>query len=110
MRIRCVRGRSSSHQERTRSDGPFLIVPANVPGPDQLIFMAEKPPPPGTSEEKPFVRMPHRQMDQLREKHEAVYLVRNEGHFKVYNFADGQAFEPDFVLSLRQKSGKRLRH
>jgi type III restriction enzyme len=34
--------------------------------------------------------------------------VRNEGHFKVYNFADGQAFEPDFVLFLRQKSGKLL--
>jgi type III restriction enzyme len=62
----------------------------------------------GTSEEKPFVRMLDRQMPQLKEKYEAVYLVRNEGHFKIYNFSDGQAFEPDFVLFLREKTGKLL--
>jgi type III restriction enzyme len=75
-----------------------------IAGRDWYVFNALY----GTSEEKPFVRMLDRQMEQLREKYEAVYLVRNEGHFKVYNFADGQAFEPDFVLFLRQKSGKLL--
>ena len=35
-------------------------------------------------------------------------MVRNEGHFKVYNFADGQAFEPDFVLFLKEKNGQLL--
>jgi type III restriction enzyme len=77
---------------------------AFISGRDWYVFNALY----GTSEEKPFVRMLDRQMDQLREKYEAVYLVRNEGHFKIYNFADGQAFEPDFVLFLRQKSGKLL--
>jgi type III restriction enzyme len=49
-----------------------------------------------------------RQIPQLREKYEAIYLMRNEGHFKIYNFSDGQAFEPDFVLFLREKTGKIL--
>jgi type III restriction enzyme len=77
---------------------------AFIAGRDWYVFDALY----GTSEEKPFVRMLDRQMAQLRTKYEAVYLVRNEGHFKVYNFADGQAFEPDFVLFLRQKSKKIL--
>jgi len=62
----------------------------------------------GTSEEKAFVRMLDRQMDKLKEQYDGIYLVRNEGHFKIYNFSDGQAFEPDFVLFLREKSGKLL--
>ena len=62
----------------------------------------------GTSEEKPFVKMLDRQIPALRERYEAIYLVRNEGHFKIYNFTDGQAFEPDFVLFLRENGGKVL--
>ncbi len=59
----------------------------------------------GTSEEKAFVRMLDRQMDALKKKYDGIYLIRNERHFKIYNFSDGQAFEPDFVLFLRQKNG-----
>ena len=62
----------------------------------------------GTSEEKAFVRMLDRQMDKLKEQYDGIYLVRNEGHFKIYNFSDGQAFQPDFVLFLRQKNGNQL--
>jgi len=62
----------------------------------------------GTSEEKAFVRMLDRQMDTLKKKYDGIYLLRNERHFKIYNFSDGQAFEPDFVLFLRQKSGDML--
>jgi len=62
----------------------------------------------GTSEEKAFVRMLDRQMNKLSELYEEIYLVRNEGHFKIYNFSDGQAFEPDFVLFLQDKAGKFL--
>jgi type III restriction enzyme len=61
-----------------------------------------------TSEEKAFVRMLDKQMEQLREKYDGIYLVRNEGHFAIYNFSDGQAFQPDFVLFLREKSGTLL--
>ncbi|MBU4186055.1 MAG: DEAD/DEAH box helicase family protein [Proteobacteria bacterium] len=59
----------------------------------------------GTGEEKAFVRMLDRQMDALKKKYDGIYLIRNERHFKIYSFSDGQAFEPDFVLFLREKNG-----
>lgn len=62
----------------------------------------------GTSEEKAFVRMLDRQMDVLRKNYDGIYLIRNERHFKIYSFSDGQAFEPDFVLFLQEKNGNML--
>jgi type III restriction enzyme len=62
----------------------------------------------GTSEEKAFVRMLDRQMERLRVEYDTIYLLRNEGHFAIYNFRDGQAFQPDFVLFLRKKGGEML--
>lgn len=62
----------------------------------------------GTSEEKAFVRMLDRYMQKLQKQYEQIYLLRNEGHFTIYNFTDGQAFQPDFVLFLRQKNGDLL--
>jgi len=62
----------------------------------------------GTSEEKAFVHMLARQMDKLKTQYEDIYLLRNEGHFAIYNFPDGQAFQPDFVLFLQEKNGKTL--
>jgi len=47
-------------------------------------------------------------MDQLKKKYDGIYLIRNERHFKIYSFSDGQAFEPDFVLFLRKKNGNIL--
>ena len=62
----------------------------------------------GTSEEKTFVRTLDAQIDKLKEKYDGIYLVRNERHFKIYSFDNGQAFEPDFVLFLREKNGNTL--
>jgi len=62
----------------------------------------------GTSEEKAFVRMLDRQMDTLRKNYDGMYLIRNERHFKIYSFSDGQAFEPDFVLFLQEKNENML--
>jgi type III restriction enzyme len=62
----------------------------------------------GTSEEKAFVRTLDAQIDKLKEKYDGIYLVRNERHFKIYSFDNGQAFEPDFVLFLREKNGNTL--
>jgi len=59
----------------------------------------------GTSEEKAFVKMLDRQILKLREKFDGIYLVRNEGHFKIYSFSDGLGFAPDFVLFLKEKDG-----
>ena len=77
---------------------------AFIAGKDWYVFNALY----GTSEEKPFVRMLDRMIPELKEKYEAIYLLRNEGHFKIYNFSDGQAFEPDFVLFLRERAGRLL--
>jgi hypothetical protein len=33
-----------------------------------------------------------------------VYLVRNERHFCLYDFAQGRRFEPDFVLLSQNKN------
>jgi len=54
----------------------------------------------GTSEEKYLVKYIDKVIDKLKEKYSEVYLVRNQQHFKLFNFDDGRAFEPDFVLFL----------
>lgn len=59
----------------------------------------------GTSEEKAFVRMLDRQMQKLQRDYDEIYLLRNEGHFEIYNFDDGRPFQPDFVLFLRERDG-----
>lgn len=60
----------------------------------------------GTDEEKAFVRMLDRQMGKLNEKYNEIYLLRNEGHFAIYNFDDGREFQPDFVLFLRNNNNQ----
>jgi type III restriction enzyme len=62
----------------------------------------------GTSEEKAFVRMLDRHIAKLQAQYEEIYLLRNEGHFAIYSFSDGATFQPDFVLFLKEKSGKSL--
>jgi len=62
----------------------------------------------GTSEEKAFVRMLDRHIEKLKEQYESIYLLRNEGHFAIYNFSNGATFQPDFVLFLHEKNGKSL--
>ena len=62
----------------------------------------------GTSEEKAFVQMLDRWIQESGETYEDIYLIRNEGHFSIYSFSDGQGFQPDFVLFLREKNGESL--
>lgn len=57
----------------------------------------------GTSEEKKFVLLMKNLIDDLRQKWSDVYLLRNEGAFKIYEFRTGQAFEPDYVLFANDK-------
>lgn len=59
----------------------------------------------GTSEEKHLVRYIDKVMDGLKQKYGEVYLVRNQQHFQLFNFDDGRAFEPDFVLFLIEDGG-----
>ena len=62
----------------------------------------------GTSEEKAFVEMLDRWIQESTKTYEDIYLLRNERHFSIYNFSDGSPFQPDFVLFLRQKNGESL--
>ena len=62
----------------------------------------------GTSEEKAFVQMLDRWIQESDKTYEAIYLLRNEGHFSIYNFSDGKPFQPDFVLFLRERNGNAL--
>ena len=60
----------------------------------------------GTSEEKAFVKMLDRCVQQLQDEgYGEFYLIRNERHFKLHGFKDGQGFEPDFLLLLLKKNG-----
>ena len=54
----------------------------------------------GTSEEKYLVKYIGKVIDKLKKQYSEVYLLRNERHFQLFNFDDGRAFEPDFVLFL----------
>lgn len=62
----------------------------------------------GTSEEKAFVEMLNTWIAESKENYEYIYLLRNERHFKIYNFSDGRAFEPDFALFLGKANGEEL--
>ena len=59
----------------------------------------------GTSEERGLIRLLDRWIRDTRETYKDIYLMRNERHFAIYNFSDGRAFEPDFVLFLRETNG-----
>lgn len=64
----------------------------------------------GTSEEKLLIKYINKVYDKLRLKFDELFLVRNERHFKIYNFDDGRALEPDFVLFLSNSEQKESVH
>ncbi|MBU4320076.1 MAG: DEAD/DEAH box helicase family protein [Thermodesulfovibrionales bacterium] len=57
----------------------------------------------GTSEEKYLIKFIDKAYDALKLKWDEIFLVRNERHFQIYTFNDGQPIEPDFVLFLKKK-------
>ncbi len=57
----------------------------------------------GTSEEKQFILMMKNKIEDLRAKWDDVYLLRNEGALKIFAFATGKTFEPDYVLIANDK-------
>jgi len=58
----------------------------------------------GTSEEKAFVKYFSSLADDLKKEYEKVYLVRNERQLALFSFDDGERFEPDYLLFLREKN------
>ena len=57
----------------------------------------------GTSEEKKLVIFIKGAITKLKKRYEDVYLLRNEKSFQLFRFSDGKAFEPNFVLFLKEK-------
>jgi type III restriction enzyme len=60
----------------------------------------------GTDQEKYLVKCMAGYMQKLQTKHQQVYLLRNEKVYKIYNFDDGAAFQPDFILFLEASTGE----
>ena len=60
----------------------------------------------GTSEEESFLRFIDEAVTKLKKKYQDIALLRNEQFFKIYSFADGETFYPDFVLFLTEKKTK----
>jgi type III restriction enzyme len=78
-------------QEHIVADKPWYVYNANY----------------GTSEEKSFVDLFARRFDSISKKFKNIYLIRNERELKIYDKL-GRAFEPDFLLFAKQKTGKEL--
>jgi len=57
----------------------------------------------GTSEEKELVKLIEKKINKIKKKYQEVYLIRNERHIKIFEFNKGRAFEPDFLLFLKDK-------
>lgn len=59
----------------------------------------------GDSYEKRLVKLIDAHIDELHGRWDDLYLVRNEQDLKLYSFADGSLFMPDYLLFL-EKHGK----
>lgn len=60
----------------------------------------------GTGEEQNFINFISGFIEKLREKYSDIALLRNEKFFQVFDFDEGRAFEPDFVMLLKEKNHK----
>lgn len=56
----------------------------------------------GTTEELKFVQFIANRIDEFREKHGEIRLIRNEKMVKIFSFDDGRGFEPDFLLYMER--------
>lgn len=65
----------------------------------------------GTLEESAFLQQFDKGYAKLAEQYEQVFLVQNYRQFAIFNFADGKAVAPDFVLFLvDQRSAEPVMH
>ncbi len=60
-----------------------------------------------TSEEKHLIELFEKKLQDLNNKYDDIYLIRNERHFAIYSFDDWDRFEPDFVLFMKEKETKK---
>ncbi len=58
----------------------------------------------GTSEERGFIKFIDESIEKLRQKYSDIALLRNEKFFQVFDFDEGRAFEPDFIMILKKRN------
>jgi len=58
----------------------------------------------GTSEEESFIKFIDEIIERLRQKYSDIALLRNEKFFQVFDFDEGRAFEPDFIMILKKRN------
>lgn len=78
-------------QEELVADVPWYVYNANY----------------GTSEEKKFVALFARLIEDISLKYNDIYLIRNERELKIFDKV-GRAFEPDFLLFCKQNDRDKL--
>jgi len=61
----------------------------------------------GTPEEKAFLVYFNRRVQELEAVYDLVMVFRNEGQLAIYDFETGTPFQPDFLLFLHEKKGKK---
>lgn len=57
----------------------------------------------GTDEEQALVEFIDNNFGNLEDNYKDIYLLRNEEVLTIYDFKDGQGFQPDFLLFLTSK-------
>ena len=62
----------------------------------------------GTGEERGLVKLLSRWWNKAQNTYQTFYLIRNEKHFCICNFSNGDRFYPDFVMFLHKKHGETL--
>ena len=87
------------YKDSERANGQFDVVSE----PEWYVYNANY----GTSEEKDFVKMFARRFEHLEKAFENIYLIRNEREIKIIDKL-GRAFEPDFVLFCKEKTGAEI--
>jgi len=58
----------------------------------------------GTEEERSFINFIDGFIDKLKQKYSDIALLRNEKFFQVFDFDEGRAFEPDFIMILKKRN------
>jgi len=58
----------------------------------------------GTSEEKSFINFISGFIEKLKQKYSDIALLRNEKFFQIFEFDEGRAFEPDFIMLLKKRN------
>ncbi len=87
----------AKNNERARSQAAFLIDEDWYAYNDNF----------GTSEEKRFVEMFARRIENISKEYTDIYLIRNERKVKIFD-KKGRRFEPDFLLFLKQKTKENI--